>query len=115
MARYDTRPWRWTSARTCSSISSKFTTPPLPVRILVGTHRRVYGGMVELRAHSSPQGLFQKGTPARTKILYSLRPGKTRGGAGLMAHPFSETPLLEPARYGVHRTYRVSAFQTVPD
>src|ERR671936_487528 len=30
MARYDTRPWRWTSARTCSSISSKFTVPPPP-------------------------------------------------------------------------------------
>src|SRR4029450_13788239 len=104
MARYDTRPWRWTSARTCSSISSKVTTPSPPVRIRIGTHGYADGGMVELRAHSSSQGLFHKSIRCRTIFYTRYLLQKQEVGAPLRRTLFRTPPRDISSMASIDRT-----------
>src|SRR5437879_9065228 len=62
-----------------------------------------YGGIVELRTHSSPQGLFQKCSPSRTSLLYSLRPGKTMLVFRLTVRSEEHTSELQSPMYLVCR------------
>src|SRR5205085_6068033 len=113
MARYDTRPWRWTSSRTCASISSKFTMPPPPVRIpavrtdMLTEGWSSYEHTVALRASSKNVHLFGR-------VFYTRFGLEKQWGSFVSRPTLFRTPLMEPAAYGVHRTHRLSALQTVP-
>src|SRR5262249_48330380 len=49
------------------------------------------------------------------RVFYTRFSLEKQGWSSTARHSLFRTPLREPATDGVHRTHRLSAFQTVPD